>query len=154
MGGSLNKAMVMGNLGQDPELRHTKNNMAVCNFSIATSEFTGRGDEKERTEWHRIVVWGRQAEVCAEHLKKGRKVFVEGRMQSRKYEGKDGIERQSFEIVARDIQFLGGKDSGDSQSYGGRDPADNHGVLPTVVPLPKKKPVDLGIPLHDDDIPF
>jgi len=144
MGSSLNKAQVIGNLGQDPELRHTASGMSVVNFSVATSEFSGsKGDEQERTEWHRIVVWGRQAETCAEYLRKGRLVYVEGRMQSRKYEGKDGIERQSFEIVAQNVQFLGG-----------RDPGDNHGVMPTIVPKPRKKPVDLGTPLNDDDIPF
>lgn len=145
MGGSINKAIVVGRLGQDPELRSTDRGMSVCNFSVATSEsWTDNGEKKEKTEWHRVVVWGRQAEVCGKYLKKGSLAAIEGKIQTRKYEDRDGLERYSTEIVARDIQFLGG-----------RSQEELHGVLPTVAEMPKpRKKVDLSKPIEDDDIPF
>ena len=109
---SLNKAMIMGNLGQDPELRHTQNQNATATLSVATTEKwkDDIGQMKEKTEWHRVVVWGKQAENCAKYLTKGRTVFVEGRLQTRKWDDKDGSTKYTTEIVASNIQFIGGKD--------------------------------------------
>lgn len=114
MANGINKAILIGNLGGDPELRHTPNGASVCNFSIATNEsWTDKsGDKQERTEWHRIIVWGRTGEACAKHLSKGRQVYVEGRIQTRKWEDKDGITRFLTEVVAQHVQFLGGGGGG------------------------------------------
>lgn len=115
--GSVNKAMVLGNLGKDPEVKFTNSGQAVANFSIATSEqWTDKatGNKQEKTEWHRIVVWGKTAENCGQYLAKGRQVYVEGRIQTREYE-KDGQKRYTTEIVADRVVFLGGKgDSADN----------------------------------------
>ena len=109
----LNKVMLIGRLGRDPELRYTPSGLAIANFSIATSEQwkdKDSGEKKERTEWHRIVVFGKLGELCGEYLAKGRQVYVEGRLQTKSWE-KDGVTRYTTEIVASDIQFLGAKDS-------------------------------------------
>lgn len=112
-GGSVNKVILIGNLGADPELRYTSSGKAVADLRIATSESYGRGaDREEKTEWHRVVVWERTAENCAEYLSKGRKVYVEGRIQTRSWDDKDGNRRYTTEIVARDVQFLGGGNEG------------------------------------------
>lgn len=102
---SLNRVIVMGNLGQDPELRHTQGGTAVCNLSIATTERRG---EEQITEWHSIVVWGKTAEACAKYLSKGRGALVEGRLQTRSWEDRDGQKRYKTEIVAESVQFVGG----------------------------------------------
>jgi single-strand DNA-binding protein len=105
--------MLIGRLGRDPELRYTPSGLAIANFSIATSEQwkdKDSGEKKERTEWHRIVVFGKLGELCGEYLAKGRQAYVEGRLQTRSWE-KDGVTRYTTEIVASDIQFLGAKDS-------------------------------------------
>lgn len=110
----LNRAMIIGNLGKDPDLRFTAGGQAVCNFSVATSEnYTDRdGQKQERTEWHSVVVWGKQAETCKKYLGKGRKVYVEGRIQTREWE-KDGQKHYRTEIVAQDVRFLDkGRDQG------------------------------------------
>jgi single-strand DNA-binding protein len=109
----LNKVMIIGNLGRDPELRYTASGQAVCDFSVATSEtYTDRdGQKQERTEWHRVVVWARQAENCKRFLSKGSKVFVEGRLQTRDWEDKSGNKRSTTEIVAQNVQFLSSKGS-------------------------------------------
>ena len=106
----VNKAILIGNLGRDPELRYTQGGQAVANFSLATSEsFNDKnGQRQERTEWHRIVVWGRVAENCAQYLAKGRTVYVEGRLQTREWENKEGQKQRTTEIVAQNVQFLGG----------------------------------------------
>ena len=106
----VNKAILIGNLGRDPELRYTQGGQAVANFSIATTEsFTTKdGRRDERTEWHRIVVWGKTAENCAQYLSKGRTVYVEGRIQTREWENKEGQKQRTTEIVAQTVQFLGG----------------------------------------------
>jgi len=107
---SLNKVMVIGNLGSDPEVRTTQGGTTVANFSVATTEVRGSGDERQEfTEWHRIVVWGRQAETCQQYLTKGRQVYLEGRLQTRSYEDREGVKRSATEIVAQQVQFLGGK---------------------------------------------
>jgi len=103
----VNKAIVVGYLGRDPEIRYINDNH-VCNFSVATTErWKNRdGDAKERTEWHRIQVWGNQAEACAKYLKKGSQVYVEGRIQTREWEDKEGVKRYTTEINASTVQFL------------------------------------------------
>lgn len=107
---SVNKVILLGNLGRDPETRYTTGGDAVTNLSIATSEQwkDKNGDKQERTEWHRVVLFGRQAEVAGEYLKKGRSVYIEGRLQTRKYNDKDGVEKYSTEIVADRMQLIGG----------------------------------------------
>ncbi len=105
---SLNKVMVFGRLGNDPEAKQIPSGTTVCNFSVATSEkYKGRdGNLKETTEWHKIVVWGKQAENCAKYLKKGRTVFVEGKLQTRSWDD-NGSKRYATEIVASDVKFIG-----------------------------------------------
>ena len=108
----LNKVCLIGQLGGDPELRHTANGTAVANFSIATTQrFTDKsGEKQERTEWHRIVTWSKLAEICGEYLKKGKQVYIEGRLQTRSWEDQHGIKRDTTEIVANQMQMLGKKD--------------------------------------------
>ena len=110
-GGSVNKVILVGRLGKDPEVHYTTDGTAVANFSLATDEsFTDRaGDKQSKTEWHRIVVWKRLAEVCGEHLQKGKQVYIEGSLRSRKWQGRDGNERTSFEVVANRMVMLGSK---------------------------------------------
>ena len=104
---SLNKVLIMGNLGQDPELRYTQNQTAVVTLNIATTEsWTKEGQKQEQTEWHRVIVWNRQAENCAKYLSKGRSVFVEGRLQTRSWDDKNGQKRYTTEITASNVQFL------------------------------------------------
>ena len=107
---SVNKVILVGNLGKDPELRYTQTGSAVANFSLATFEQWNDRDGKrqERTEWHNIVVWGKQAEHCGQYLSKGRQVFIEGSIRTRSYDDKTGNKRYITEIVAQRIQFLGG----------------------------------------------
>jgi len=107
---SLNKIILIGHLGADPELRHTQGGQPVAQLRLATSEnWTDRdGQRQERTEWHSIVVWGRQAETCAQHLRKGRQICVEGRIQSREYQDREGNTRRGVEVVASSVTFLGG----------------------------------------------
>ncbi len=111
----VNKVILIGRLGADPILRETKTGAVVVHFPVATSRRVkptepaeGEETKVEETQWHRIVAWGRQGETCAEFLKKGQKVYVEGSILSRKYEGKDGSERMSFEVIADTVSFLGG----------------------------------------------
>lgn len=106
----VNKVILIGNLGRDPELRYTQNGQAVVNFSLATSEnWTDKSGERvEKTEWHRIVAWAKTAELCAQYLSKGRTVYIEGRLQTRDWEDKEGAKRQTTEINAATVQFLGG----------------------------------------------
>lgn len=110
---SFNRVVVMGNLGQDPELKHTQNNTAVCTLSVATTDYRNDkdGNRQEFTEWHRIVVWGKQAENCAKYLSKGRSLLAEGRLQTRSWEDKEGQKRYTTEIVAQNVQFVGGQKS-------------------------------------------
>ena len=111
---SENKVILLGNLGRDPETRYTTGGDAVTNLNIATSEQwkDKSGEKQERTEWHRVVLFGRQAEIAAEYLKKGRSVYIEGRLQTRKYTDKDGVEKYSTEIVADRMQLIGGARDG------------------------------------------
>jgi single-strand DNA-binding protein len=140
----INKVILVGNLGRDPEIRYTPSGMAVANFSVATTEKwkdKQSGEMQERTEWHRIVAWGRLGEICGEYLSKGRQVYIEGKMQTRQWE-KDGVTRYTTEVVAAEMKMLGSKTQGD-----GYKPTDS-----------SQAPEYSGPPLpgaqDDDDIPF
>lgn len=114
---SLNKAIIIGRLGADPELRHTADGIPVATFNVATTE-TRRdrnGTKQDKTEWHRIVAWRKLGEIAAEYLKKGRLVYVEGKIQSREFEGRDGVKRRTFEIVASEMKMLGGGGQGERE---------------------------------------
>ncbi len=126
MARGVNKVILIGNSGADPELRYTPGGTAVSNFSIATNESwtDSSGERQERTEWHRIVVWGRLAEICNQYLRKGSKVYIEGKLQTRSWEGQDGLKRYTTEVVARDMQMLDTRGEMDSMdgNYGGGAP--------------------------------
>jgi single-strand DNA-binding protein len=148
---SINKVILIGNLGADPELRYTNTGTAVGNFRIATNEqWTDKnGERQERTEWHQIVVWGKQAENCGKYLRKGRSVYVEGRLQTRQWEDQSGNKRYTTEVVAQTIQFLGGRGGeggGDEPAYESRGGATFAEEVPDV-------PVSTGSN-SDDDLPF
>lgn len=108
---SFNRVVILGNLGQDPELRYTQSQNAVCTLNVATTDYrtSADGQKQEFTEWHRVVVWNKQAENCAKYLAKGRSVMVEGRLQTRSFEDKQGQKRYITEIVAQTVQFIGGQ---------------------------------------------
>ena len=117
---SVNKVILVGRLGRDPEVRYMPNGEAVCNFSVATSETWNdrNGQRVERTEWHNITIYRRLAEIAGQYLKKGSQVYLEGRIQSRKYQGKDGIERTAYEIIANEMKMMGGRnDNSGGASY-------------------------------------
>src|SRR3954464_5840642 len=119
---SVNKVILVGRLGQNPEVRYTPSGAAVANFSVATNEsWTDKsGQKQERTEWHRIVVWGKLAELCSQYLTKGRQVYVERRLQTRQWEDKYGGKRYTTEVIAATVQFLdkmGGAEKGSSMDY-------------------------------------
>ena len=121
---SVNKVILIGNLGRDPETRYTTGGDAITNLNIATSEQwkDKNGEKQEKTEWHRVVLFGRQAEIAGEYLKKGRSVYIEGRLQTRKYTDKDGVEKYSTEIVGDRMQLLGsreGSGGGGDADFGG-----------------------------------
>lgn len=121
----VNKVILLGNLGADPDLRKTPGGDSVCEIRVATNEsWTDKnGQHQERTEWHRVVIWGRRAEVCARYLSKGRQVYVEGRSQTRSYDDKDGVRRYAHEVVASNVQFIGGApDREDGEPRGGSSP--------------------------------
>jgi single-strand DNA-binding protein len=115
---SVNKAILVGHLGRDPEMRYVPSGDAVANFSIATTESwkDKQGVKQEKTEWHRISMFGKQAEIAGEYLKKGSSVYIEGRIQTRTWQDKEGNERQTTEIIADRMQMLGGKPSGQTES--------------------------------------
>jgi len=144
---SVNKVILVGNLGKDPEVRYTQTGSAVANFSIATSEqWNDRdGKKQERTEWHNIVVWGKQAEHCGQYLSKGRQVYVEGSIRTRSYDDKSGNKRYITEIVAQRIQFLGG---------GGGTRLPQQGMDTGGVDDMAMGGMGGGQPPMDDDIPF
>lgn len=151
--GSVNRVFLVGNLGADPEVRYTQSGSAVANFRIATSEVWNdkNGERQERTEWHRIVVWGRQAEHCGEYLRKGRSVCVEGRLQTREWEDRDGNKRYTTEVKADNVTFLGGRSDGDYGGGGGsrRPSSGGGGSSPS-----RGNDWDEPPPLDDSDIPF
>jgi single-strand DNA-binding protein len=148
---SVNKVILLGNLGRDPEVRYLPSGQPVANFSVATSErFKGRdGTNKESTEWHNIVVYGKQAELCSQFLKKGRQIFLEGRLTTRQWEAKDGSGKRSrTEVVAQRVQFLGSR--GDGAGTGGA------GARGGGMDEPEDFSNDMPPPAgpDDDDIPF
>jgi single-strand DNA-binding protein len=145
---SVNKVILIGNLGRDPEMRYTQSGQAVTNFPIATTEsWTDKnsGHKQEKTEWHRIVAWGKTAELCAQYLAKGRSVYIEGRLQTREWEDKEGIKRYTTEITANTVQFLGGPRSEGAGGGDGGGGASGSGAPPSG---------GAGQPPPDDGIPF
>ena len=112
---NLNKCMIIGRLGADPEMRYTANGSAVTNFNVATSRqyTTADGERRDETEWFSVVTWNRLAEICSQYLAKGREVYVDGRMQTRSWEGQDGQRRYKTELIAENVQFLGGRQDGE-----------------------------------------
>ena len=152
----INKVILVGRLGKDPEMRYTPDGTAVANFTIATSEDwkdKATGEKKERTEWHRIVAWRRLGEICGQYLTKGREVYVEGKLQTRSWE-QDGVTRYMTEVVASTVQFLGSKDDAGG---GGRPRTQNTNQNYNQN---NNQMVDPGYPeppmmdSHEDDIPF
>lgn len=173
---SLNKVILIGRLGRDPEVRYMPNGEAVCNFSVATSETWNdrNGQRVERTEWHNITMYRKLAEIAGQYLKKGGLVYLEGRIQSRKYQGKDGIERTAYDIVANEMKMLGGRNENSGgapyeEGYGqsqeayqrpaqqNRQPAPDAPSHPQETPAaPRRQPAPAAAPVEDidDDIPF
>lgn len=152
---SVNKVILVGRLGRDPETRYTGGGQAVANFSVATDEtYKDRNGEKQkRTEWHKIVVWGKQAEIAQQYLKKGSLVFIEGRIQSREWQDKEGQKRTSFEIVANNFRMLGGRGDGGGARGGGGD-AEDAGAPHGGHEEPMGGGGGGGPEISDEDIPF
>ena len=148
---SVNKVILVGNLGKDPELRYTSSGTAVASFSLATSErFKDRsGEQQEKTEWHNIVVWRNLAEICGKYLHKGKQVYIEGRIQTRSYDDRDGNKKYITEIVADQMQMLGSK--GDSGGYRGQQ---NDSFDQRQEPQAEEPKVAEPSFNPDDDIPF
>lgn len=147
---SLNKVMIIGRLGQDPELKYTPGGAAVCNFSVATSEsWTDKsGQKQEKTEWHRIVVWGKLAELCNQYLGKGRQAFIEGKLQTRSWDDKEGQKRYTTEIMANTVQFLDSK-----QTASGTTAADKPATTTEATNAPAYN-LEAQDQFASDDIPF
>lgn len=144
---SVNKVLLIGRLGSNPEVRYTGGGAAVANFNIATSESwndKNSGQRQERTEWHRIVVWGKLAELCNQYLSKGRQVYVEGRLQTRQWDDKDGNKRYTTEVVANTVQFLGSNQGQQAESGAG----DSYGDMPSQESRMEEPS------FSEDDIPF
>ena len=181
---SINKVIIIGNLGRDPEVRYTPNGSAVCNIGVATTrnwKNKDSGERQEETEWHRVTMFDRLAEIAGEYLKKGRPVYIEGRLRTRKWTDKDGVEKYTTEIVAEQMQLLGGREGGggggggdEGGGYGGGDDAGRgeppqrrssapaaraaapnapYAPKPMAASKPAGKPAT-GFDDMDDDIPF
>ena len=150
MSTGINKVILVGFLGRDPEVRYTKSSQAVASFSIATTErWTGKdGNKEDKTEWHRIVAWGKLGEICGEYLSKGKQVYIEGRLQTREWEDNDGNKKQTTEIVANNMTMLGqaGGDGGSGSGYSGGGSRDQPGYQDSSSDQPDD--------FEDDDIPF
>lgn len=170
---SVNKVILVGNLGRDPEVRYSPEGAAICNMSIATTSTwkdKASGERREETEWHRVVMYNRLAEIAGEYLKKGRSVYIEGRLKTRKWQDKDtGADRYSTEVVADQMQMLGGReDGGGGASFGGGGGYDDapsrpaQQRAPAQRPAPQQRPAPAAAPASsganladmDDDIPF
>ena len=172
---SINKVILIGNLGRDPEVRYTPSGAAVCNVSVATTrnwKDKSSGDKVEETEWHRVVFYDRLAEIAGEYLKKGRPVYVEGRLKTRKWQDKDGKDNYTTEIVAEQMQLLGGREGGGGGGGGGGqggNPEDYSQEAPSAPSRPAARPAaaqrpapapaptqksSTGFDDMDDDIPF
>src|SRR5580700_11341236 len=155
---SVNKVILVGRLGRDPETRYTGGGQAVANFSLATDESykDKSGERQKRTEWHKIVVWGKQAEIAQQYLKKGSLIYVEGRIQSREWQDKEGQKRTSFEIVANNFRMLGGRADGMAAGAG---TSGGGGAARTEDMEHPSGPSDDAYPggapeINDEDIPF
>ena len=146
---SVNKVILVGNVGRDPELRYTQSGQAVANFSLATTErFQNRsGEREERTEWHRIVAWGRTAELCAQYLSKGRSAYIEGGLRTREWEDRDGQKRRTTEVHVNNVQFLGSPRGESGGARGESGPPRSSGASDA----PPQEP---GPGAGEDEIPF
>ncbi len=170
---SVNKVILVGNLGRDPEVRMSADGAALCNLSIATtyaSKDRNTGDRREETEWHRVVMFGRLAEIAGEYLRKGRPVYIEGRLRTRKWQNRDGQDQYTTEIVAEQMQMLGGRDMGggsDGQMHSGDDEGSSRPMRASAPPAntmaprphaPRPAAPAAGAATNlgdlDDDIPF
>jgi single-strand DNA-binding protein len=159
---SVNKVILVGRLGRDPETRYTGSGQAVANFSLATDEtYKDRnGERQKRTEWHKIVVWGKQAEIAQQYLKKGSLVFIEGRIQSREWQDKEGQKRTSFDIVANNFRMLGGRAESAAAAGGGMGGGTSRGADDLDQSAPAEESHggnggQAGGPeISDEDIPF
>ena len=158
MARGVNKVILIGNLGSDPEVRYTPDGVPVANFSLATSESwndRNTGERQERTEWHRLVLWSKLAEIAGQYLKKGAKIYVEGRLQTRSWDDQSGQKRYTTEIVVNDMQMLDSR--GEGGGSGGRDtgynppgdPSGGQNVGPASQPSASPSPGG-----DDDDLPF
>ena len=159
MASGVNKVILIGRLGGDPEVRYTNSGGAVANFTMATNDsWTDKaGQKQERTEWHRIVVWGKLGELCAQYLSKGRQAFVEGRLQTREWQDKEGAKRYTTEVVAQNVQFLGAP--GDKASAGagagaGAGAEFAPSSAPQFEPSSAGSNFDSGKGMADDEVPF
>jgi single-strand DNA-binding protein len=156
---SVNKVILIGNLGRDPETRYTADGAAITNITVATSRRykDSSGQQQEETEWHKVAFFGRLAEIAGEYLKKGRPVYVEGRLRTRKWQDKEGQDRYTTEIVAENMQMLGSREGmgggGGSDFEGGGDEQRAPARAPASKPAPAAKPASSMADL-DDDIPF
>ncbi len=149
MARGVNKVILVGNLGNDPDVRYTASGAAVANVSIATSESwkdKNTGEQQDRTEWHRVVFFGRLAEIVSEYLRKGSQIYVEGRLQTRKWQDKEGTDRYTTEIVANEMQMLGGRGGGGGGSDNYSSSKSQNEPAPAPAPEPNND--------FDDDIPF
>ncbi len=150
---SLNKVLLIGRLGRDPEIRYMPNGEPVCNFSLATSESWNdkkTGQKVEKTEWHNITMYGKLAEIAGQYLKKGSLIYAEGKIQSRKYTDKTGVERTAYNIIANEMKMLGGKSDSDGASHADNPPPPPPTNQPTQRPAIQQPSVDD----IDSDIPF
>ncbi len=159
MARGINKVILIGNLGQDPETRYMPSGSAVTNLRIATTEsFKDKetGERQERTEWHSVAMFGKLAEISAEYLKKGSQVYIEGRLRTRKWQDKEGKDRYTTEIVADEMQMLGGRGGSSTSGMGGSDPGvrAQGGRPPRMSPAGAAPSGGDGDAEFDDDIPF
>jgi single-strand DNA-binding protein len=154
---SVNKVILVGRLGKDPETRYTSSGQAVCNFSLATDEtYKDRaGERQKRTEWHKIVVWGKQAEIAQQYLHKGSLLYLEGRIQTRQWDDKEGQKRTTMEIVASNFRMLGGKGDGSGSGAGAGAGTASRGAADDFAgPAPMGGEDTAGPEPSDEDIPF
>ncbi|MDH3615068.1 MAG: single-stranded DNA-binding protein [Gammaproteobacteria bacterium] len=153
MARGVNKVIIVGNLGQDPETRYMPSGSAVTNFTVATNESwkdKQTGEQRDRTEWHRVAMFNRLAEIAAEYLRKGSQVYIEGKLRTRKWQGQDGNDRYTTEIIADEMQMLGGRGGGGGGSFGGGGGGSQGGGQGGGGSAPPQP----GPDDFDDDIPF
>jgi single-strand DNA-binding protein len=163
---SVNKVILIGNLGRDPEVRYAPSGSAICNVTLATSRSwkdKNSGERQEETEWHRVVFYDRLAEIAGEYLKKGKSVYVEGRLKTRKWTDKDGVEKYTTEVIAQEMTMLGGREGPGGGMGGGDDMGEAPARAPRSAPPARSAPApaprpapkaSTGFDDMDDDIPF